>query len=95
MARHSSLPEVDSAPDDLYDLLAADRGDTCVPCKILGASAFMTLGAYSYFSGRHQLRRQQAAILSSGSRFGIKSRQMAISAIASALVGMGVWRLVR
>ncbi len=60
----------------------------------IGASAFMGLGFYSYFSGRHQLQQQQNAILKSGSRFGMKTRQAGITTIAAALVGMGFWRLV-
>ena len=59
-----------------------------------GASAFIGLGAYSYFSGKHQLRQQQTAILKSKSRFGIRSRQAGISTIAATLAGMGVWRLL-
>ena len=60
----------------------------------LGASAFIGLGTYSYFSGRHQLRRQEAAILKSGSMFGMRARQTGISGIAVVLIGMGLWRLV-
>lgn len=60
----------------------------------LGASAFTGLGVYSYFSGKHQLRLQQAAILKSKSRFGIQSRQAGITTIAAAFVGMGLWRLI-
>lgn len=59
-----------------------------------GASAFIGLGTYSYFSGKHQLRLQQTAILKSKSRFGIQSRQAGITTIAAALVGMGFWRLL-
>ena len=60
----------------------------------LGATAFIGLGAYSYFSGSHQLQKQQAAILKSKSRFGMKSRHAGIVSIAAAFVGMGFWRLV-
>jgi len=59
-----------------------------------GASAFIGLGAYSYFSGKHQLRLQQTAILKSKSRFGLQSRQAGITTIAAAFVGMGIWRLL-
>ena len=59
-----------------------------------GASAFIGLGAYSYFSGKHQLRLQQTAILKSKSRFGIPSRQAGIATIAATFVGMGIWRLI-
>lgn len=106
-------------PDSLKALLAEDRGDNCLPCRVLGkhcngqthllplffrqsliiftitgASAFIGLGVYSYFSGRYQLRQQQAAIVKSKSLFGMRSRQWGISGIATMLVGAGVWRLI-
>lgn len=62
--------------------------------RVLGATAFIGLGAYSYFSGTQQLQKQQTAILKSKSRFGMKSRQAGIVGIAAAFVGMGFWRLV-
>ena len=55
---------------------------------------FIGLGAYSYHSGENQLQLQRAAILKSGSRFGMKSRQAGITGIAMAFVGMGLWRLI-
>lgn len=61
---------------------------------ILGAAAFMGLGAYSYFSGHKQLQQQRAAILKSGSMFGMKSRQAGITGIAFTLGAIGFWRLV-
>jgi hypothetical protein len=62
--------------------------------SILGAAAFMGLGAYSYFSGHAQLRVQRAKIIESKSLFGFKSRQAGITGIALTLAGMGFWRLV-
>ncbi len=61
---------------------------------LLGASAFIGLGGYSYFSGKYQLQQQEARILRSGSRFGMRSRHAGITSIALAFVGMGLWRLV-
>lgn len=60
----------------------------------LGATAFIGLGTYSYFSGHAQLKANEAQILKSKSLFGMKSRQAGISTIALTLVGMGIWRLV-
>lgn len=60
----------------------------------LGSAAFLGLGAYSYFSGLHHLERNKAAILKSGSRFGLQSRRTGLTGIAMALVGMGFYRLV-
>ena len=62
--------------------------------SILGGSAFIGLGAYSYFSGLNHLERNQAAILKSGSRFGLQSRRTGLAGIALAFVGMGVYRLM-
>ena len=58
-----------------------------------GATAFIGLGAYSYFSGKRQLQLREAAIKKSGSRFGMGSRRAGLTRKAVALVGMGVWGL--
>ncbi|KAA6414603.1 MAG: exosome complex protein [Lasallia pustulata] len=81
-------------PEKLRNVLAQDKPDDCLSCRLTGATALIALGAYSYFSGSHQLQKQQAAILKSKSRFGMKSRQAGIVGIAAAFVGMGFWRLV-
>ncbi|KAG9238089.1 hypothetical protein BJ875DRAFT_368564 [Amylocarpus encephaloides] len=70
------------------------RPEDCLPCRVMGATAFVGLGTYTYVSGNSQLRAQQAKILQSKSIFGIKSRQAAISTAALALTGAGLWRLV-
>lgn len=78
----------------LDEILKEERVDDCVTCKVLGATAFFGLGAYSYFSGKAQLRLQESKIIQSGSRFGMRSRQAGITGIALTLMGMGFWRLV-
>ncbi|KAI1006104.1 hypothetical protein K3495_g2118 [Podosphaera aphanis] len=78
----------------LDEILKADQVEDCVLCKLTGATAFFGLGAYSYFSGHAQLRAQEATILKSASRFGMKSRQAGITTIALSLAGLGFWRLV-
>jgi dipeptide/tripeptide permease len=62
--------------------------------SVSGATAFIGLGGYSYFSGHAQLKAQEAKILKSKSIFGLKSRQAGITSIALSLIGLGVWRLV-
>jgi len=93
-----SIPPLASLeqPEKLNNLLAQDKAvaDDCTPCRVTGAAAFMGLGAYSYFSGHKQLEQQRAAILKSGSMFGMKSRQAGISGIAFTLGVIGFWRLV-
>jgi len=53
------------------------------------------LAAYSYFSGHSQLEKQQAQILASGSRFGMRSRRLGINIISLSLAWLGVWRLTK
>jgi len=91
-----SLPSLNqlNQPEPLSTILAQDKVDDCLPCRVTGAAAFIGLGAYSYFSGHAQLRQQEAKILKSGTRLGIKGRQMGITGIAMSLVGLGLYRLV-
>ncbi|KAL3424291.1 hypothetical protein PVAG01_03572 [Phlyctema vagabunda] len=74
-------------------LLKQDKGDDCLPCRVTGATAFIGLGAYSYFSGHSQLKANQAKLLQNKSLFGMKSRQTGISMISFSLVGLGLYRL--
>ncbi|PSS27331.1 hypothetical protein M430DRAFT_38113 [Amorphotheca resinae ATCC 22711] len=91
-----AIPPVEQLqrPEPLRDVLAKDKPEDCLPCRVTGATAFIGLGAYSYFSGHSQLKAQEAKILQSKSLFGMKSRQAGITTIALSLVGMGLWRLV-
>ncbi|KAH8596479.1 hypothetical protein B0O99DRAFT_510490, partial [Bisporella sp. PMI_857] len=61
---------------------------------LIGAGAFMGLGAYSYFSGHRQLQLNQARILKSKSMIGFRGRQIGITSIAASFVGLGIYRLV-
>ncbi|KAF7547111.1 hypothetical protein G7Z17_g7961 [Cylindrodendrum hubeiense] len=89
-----TIPTVQSLerPDKLEDILRQDRGDDCLPCKVIGSGAFFGLGAYSYFSGMSQLEKQRALILKSNSMFGMRSRKLGITGISVGLVWMGLWR---
>jgi hypothetical protein len=59
-----------------------------------GAATFVGLGGFTYFSGHHQLRQQQAAILKSGSRMGMAPRRAGITFMSIGMVGIGLYRLV-
>ena len=59
-----------------------------------GAGAFIGLGAYSYFSGMHQLRQRESEILKSNSFLGMKSRRLGITGLAITLVTAGAYRFV-
>ncbi|KAK4152123.1 hypothetical protein C8A00DRAFT_44767 [Chaetomidium leptoderma] len=92
-----SAPSIHSLdrPEKLQDLLKEDRGDDCLPCRIVGGGAFLGLAAYSYISGQSQLELQRAKILASGSRFGMRSRSLGITGISLGLAWLGLWRLVK
>ncbi|PTB68056.1 hypothetical protein BBK36DRAFT_2882 [Trichoderma citrinoviride] len=79
-------------PERLQDVLRQDRGDDCLPCKVIGSGAFFGLAAYSYFSGMSQLEKQRAVILQSKSMFGMRSRKFGIVTISASLAWMGLWR---
>ncbi|KAH8685666.1 hypothetical protein BGZ60DRAFT_522950 [Tricladium varicosporioides] len=81
-------------PEKLQEVLKHDKPEDCTPCRVIGATAFMGLGAYTYYSGHSQLKSQHAKILASKSIFGIKSRQAGITTIALSLAGLGFYRLV-
>ncbi|PWW76624.1 hypothetical protein C7212DRAFT_279315 [Tuber magnatum] len=82
------------APVPLKKALAEDREEDCLPCRAIGSAAFIGLGIYTLFSGRSQLRVQEAAILKSGTRWGIGARRLGIHGIAATLVGLGIYRMV-
>lgn len=79
-------------PEKYQDLLKEDRGDDCMPCRIVGSGAFIGLAGYSYISGHSQLEKQRELILKSNSMFGMRSRRFGITGISLGLVWMGLWR---
>lgn len=68
--------------------------EDCTPCRLMGSAAFTGLGAYTYYSGRKQLKEREVEILRSGSRFGLAGRRMAVLGMSLGLVGVGAWRLI-
>ncbi|KAI0016010.1 hypothetical protein F4780DRAFT_783647 [Xylariomycetidae sp. FL0641] len=94
MAR-DKVPTVSSLekPEKLDNLLKEDRGEDCLPCRIVGGGAFLGLAAYSYYSGQSQLEQQRAKILASKSMFGMRSRKFGITATSLGLAWLGIWRL--
>lgn len=51
-------------------------------------------GIFTYASGRAHLLEDSARIAKSGSRFGLRSRMLALGATSLTLVGAGVYRMV-
>ncbi|KAK4191101.1 hypothetical protein QBC35DRAFT_35471 [Podospora australis] len=82
-------------PEKLEDLLRADRGDDCLPCRVVGGGAFLGLAAYSYLSGQSQLEKQQAVIMAKNPFFGMRSRRMGITGISLGLAWLGLYRLFK
>ena len=88
----SPISSVPASPED------------CLPCRILGASAFTGLGVYTYVSGRRQLlsqvqaangvlevRKPRGTLLGAP---GIRGRMAALMLLSAGLVGAGGWRLI-
>ncbi|GIZ42544.1 hypothetical protein CKM354_000580600 [Cercospora kikuchii] len=93
MASNTDLPL--SSDIKLSQTLKEQQKDyDCTPCRIMGSTAFVGLGAYTYYSGMKQLREQESVILKSGSRFKIFPRKVAIVATSAVCAGLGMYRLV-
>ncbi|KAM0333020.1 hypothetical protein ACHAQA_001677 [Verticillium albo-atrum] len=92
-----SVPSLGSLdkPENLNDLLRADRGDDCTSCRVIGGGAFLCLAGYNYLSGTSHLERQRAAILQSKSMFGMRSRKFGVTGISLGLAYLGIWRLFK
>ncbi|KAF2175684.1 hypothetical protein K469DRAFT_723884 [Zopfia rhizophila CBS 207.26] len=93
MAKDQILPGPPPAPT-FKEAIKEDKAqyDDCTPCRLMGSAVFIGLGAYTYISGRSQLRQQEAAILKSKSIFGMRSRKAGISGMAATFVGLGIYR---
>ncbi|KAL1310658.1 hypothetical protein AAFC00_000925 [Neodothiora populina] len=79
-------------PEKLQAVLDREMSQyDCLPCRVMGASAFMGLGAYTYWSGHRQLRLNEQKILQMG-RANMAVRSLGITGIAAGLVGLGVYR---
>jgi len=66
--------------------------EDCLSCRVLGSTALVSLGGYTYFTGMKNLRLQQKAIEMSKSKYKYGSRQLGILTISATLVGMGLYR---
>ncbi|KKA30639.1 hypothetical protein TD95_004210 [Thielaviopsis punctulata] len=81
-------------PEKLSQVLKAEVDEDCLPCKVIGSGAFLSLSAFNYFSGMSQLEKRQAEILRSGSMFGMRSRRFGIAGISVGLAYLGLYRLM-
>ncbi|RMD40987.1 hypothetical protein DV735_g4113, partial [Chaetothyriales sp. CBS 134920] len=71
-----------------------DLRDDCTSCRVLGSTALVSLGGYTYFSGMRQLRLQSQAIELSKSKYKVGSRQLGIVLLSSSLIGLGMYRMI-
>ena len=60
----------------------------------IGASAFIGLGAYVFYSGKQALKERGHIIASQKGMGGVKWRLRGIALLSTSFVGMGVYRLV-
>ncbi|KAB8079245.1 hypothetical protein BDV29DRAFT_165162 [Aspergillus leporis] len=73
-------------------LLAEDKFDDCLACRVTGSAAFIGLGVYSYYTGMSNLRKQENAVMQSATKYKMGSRRLGIATISATLVGMGIYR---
>lgn len=59
---------------------------------VIGSTAFVTLGGYTYFAGMKNLRERRKMIELSKSRYKYGSRQLGILSLSATLVGLGLYR---
>lgn len=59
-----------------------------------GASAFIGLGAYVYYSGKQGLKERGHIIARQSGMGGLRWRLRGLALLSSSLVGMGLYRLV-
>jgi len=78
--------------DDFDNPKAFDKED-CLSCRVLGSTALVSLGGYTYFSGMQQLRAQRKAIELSRSKYKYGSRQLGILSLSGTLVALGIYRM--
>ncbi|EHY58797.1 hypothetical protein HRR83_007525 [Exophiala dermatitidis] len=78
--------------DDFEDPKAFDKDD-CLSCRVLGSTALVSLGGYTYYSGMQQLRLQRKAIELSKSKYKYGSRQLGILCLSGSLFGLGIYRM--
>jgi hypothetical protein len=61
--------------------------------KSPGSAVFVGMGAFTYFNGHYNIRKQEQNIIRSKSLLGVKSRGAAITGMSISLIGLGVYRL--
>lgn len=78
--------------DEFEDPKAFEKED-CLACRVLGSTALVSLGGYTYYSGMQQLKQQRKAIELSKSKYKYGSRQLGIVSLSATLFGLGIYRM--
>jgi len=60
---------------------------------VLGGTAFIGLGAYTYWEGQKQLSLKQTQIKLKTARIGLGPRKIGLAGISAGLAWMGVYRI--
>lgn len=86
-------------PSKIASLVASWVGLHChLYCNILlilvGSTALVSLGGWTYYSGMQQLRLQRKAIEMSKSKYKYGSRQLGILTLSATFVSMGIYRML-
>jgi len=88
----SNQKEVDSFEFDDPKALRSDGYDDCLSCRVVGSTALVSLGGYTYYTGMKNLKAQRKVIEMSKSKYKYGSRQLGILTLSATLVGMGLYR---
>lgn len=89
----SSKQKVEEDTFDFEDPDALNsKFDDCISCRVLGSTALVSLGGYTYISGMKTLKAQRKVIEMSKSKYKYGSRQVGILTLSATLVGLGLYR---
>ncbi|KAJ5640620.1 hypothetical protein N7528_000245 [Penicillium herquei] len=92
MAPSTDPQHWDVPQKDVKQVLAEEKYDDCLSCRVTGSAAFVGLGVYSYYTGMQNLRKQEKIIMQGPTKYKMGSRQLGIATISATLIGMGLWR---
>ncbi|KAJ4395989.1 hypothetical protein N0V93_000205 [Gnomoniopsis smithogilvyi] len=88
-----SLTSLDK-PVKANDIIRQEQREyDCMPCRVVGATAFIGLAGYSYWEGMRQLEVNRAKIIKSKSMIGMRPRKVGLAGISLGLFWMGIYRL--
>lgn len=75
-----------------FDVSRPYEDDDCMSCRVLGSTALVSLGGYTYFSGMKQLQQQSKLIEASKIKMG--PRRFGIIGLSATFFALGMYRMV-